>query len=357
MRQIKLSGMKKSEILYKELKKRLVRSNPGEKFMTVRSIMNKYDCSQATISSALKPLREEGLISINGHRNMIVTDAVLRYRKGAKPVYYLAMPHWSSDYFFMLEQVFWDQASKLGYEPEILRYDWHQNVPLELPQVKIDGMIVLPGAANVGWQDIEQLNKFGVPFLVFGVKLSGLQVNTISLDDEYSGALAASHLHGLGHRHIAVIRSEPKSDSIEARIKGFCQFAELHDSKVDIIDCNIHSGDDAINKVYKKMKDMFAAGKTGFSGVFVVSESPGLGVYKACYESGVSIPRDLSVVVAGEQWWLDYQVPPLTSIGIDHAIMIREATNILAKSKDCDYSHKLIKAQLTARKSTDHVVQ
>ena len=86
--------MNKSEQLYCELKGQLVARAPGSTFRTVRSIMDDFDVSQATVSSAIQRLTEEGLLRKNGRRSMEVTDAVLRYRKGAKPVYCLAIPRW-----------------------------------------------------------------------------------------------------------------------------------------------------------------------------------------------------------------------------------------------------------------------
>ena len=137
--------MNKSEQLYCELKGQLVARAPGSTFRTVRSIMDDFDVSQATVSSAIQRLTEEGLLRKNGRRSMEVTDAVLRYRKGAKPVYCLAIPRWPSEYYNMVELCFMEQAERLGYELEIVHYDWKQRVPRELELPKLEGLVVITG--------------------------------------------------------------------------------------------------------------------------------------------------------------------------------------------------------------------
>ena len=58
--------MNKSEQLYCELKGQLVARAPGSTFRTVRSIMDDFDVSQATVSSAIQRLTEKGLLRKTG---------------------------------------------------------------------------------------------------------------------------------------------------------------------------------------------------------------------------------------------------------------------------------------------------
>ena len=140
--------MNKSKQLYCDLKDELVAYTPGSTFRTVRSIIDKSGLSQTTVCSAIQRLTEEGLLRKNGRRSMEVTDAVLRYRKGAKPVYCLAIPRWPSEYYNMVELCFMEQAERLGYELEIVHYDWKLRELRELGLPKLDGLVVMTGGGR-----------------------------------------------------------------------------------------------------------------------------------------------------------------------------------------------------------------
>ncbi len=243
--------MNKSKQLYCDLKDELVAYTPGSTFRTVRSIMDKSGLSQTTVCSAIQRLTEEGLLRKNGRRSMEVTDAVLRYRKGAKPVYCLAIPRWPSEYYNMVELCFMEQAERLGYELEIVHYDWKQRVPRELELPKLDGLVVITGVSDITGDDVSFLDALDVPYVIFGRFLPSLALHSVSNDEEYTGAVAAHHLFELGHRKLAVLHSEPEGEGMTARTKGFRQFAELHGCSVEVIECGVRAGDDAV-RIYEK---------------------------------------------------------------------------------------------------------
>ncbi len=343
-------GLNKREQLYGELKDRLVTCDPGTPFLTVRSIMDGFDVSQATVSGAIQKLAEEGLLRKNGRRSMEVTEAVLRYRRDAKPVYCLAIPLWPSDHLNMLAQCFLELAPGLKYEPEIYRYDWRQPIPTELPATKIDGLIVQGG--RLTGEAICTLEGFGIPYVGLGEPISGVEVNSVCLDEEYSGMLAAHHLWELGHRRFAVAVTEQNSGGTSSRIKGFRQFAELHGCPVEVIDCDIQNGDFSPEKNYAVLKACFEKRPLPYTGLFLLSESGSYGICRAAYESGLRIPEELSVVTIGESWHLDFMVPALTSIGCDQSIMMEEAVSLLRSATPGGTEQKKVKAQLYRRTST-----
>ena len=343
--------MNKSEQLYCDLKEQLVSCEPGSSFLTVRSIMDDFAVSQATVSSAIQRLTEEGLLRRNGRRCMEVTEAVLRYRQGAKPVYCLAVPRWPSEYYNMIEQCFMAQTEQLGYELEVVRYDWRERVPHELKLAKADGLVIVSSATITG-KDVSDMDALGIPYVIFGRFLPGLALHSVSNDEEYTGALAAHHLFELGHRKLSVLHSEPEDEGMIARTKGFRQFAELHGCSVEVIECGVQNGEDAVKKSYLFLKNFFQKSEWQFTAMFVLSDSTAFSVYQACYECGISIPDRLSVVSCGEAWNLAYRAPALTSIGIDHSRLVKESIRLLKQRNSGQFEHVQLKAELTVRAST-----
>ena len=102
-------------------------------------------------------------------------------------------------------------------------------------------------------------------------------------------------------------------------------------------------------------KKLWAEKKLDFTALFVLSDSTAFSVYQACYECGITIPDQLSVVVAGEAWNLAYRAPALTSVGIDHVRLIEEAVRLLKNPDPEKFEHVQLKAELTVRESTCRV--
>ena len=143
--------MTKSDRLYGELKNRIIGCEPGSAFYSFRTIMNDYSVSQATVTAATRRLIDEGLLKPNTGKEMEITDEVLKYRQDAPPVVCLAMPHWQSDWYTFIEHHFFDLASELGYQLEVLRYDWRVGDPESLPQTKIDALVLVADSQRAGW--------------------------------------------------------------------------------------------------------------------------------------------------------------------------------------------------------------
>ena len=346
--------MRKSELLYENLKKQAIDGMPGEPFLSFRTIMADYGVSQSTVTKATRKLLEEGLLRKKPGQEMELTGEVLKYRSGASPVICLALPNFLSEWYGMIEQHFFDLAGTLDYELEVLHYDWRCKVPPMLPRTKLDALVLVTDAPMLSSDDLRTINDFQLPCVIFGRNLSGMALHCVSSDDEYAGARAAHHLIELGHQSLAVVISEPKSESVTDRIKGFRQFCERCSVNAEIIDCGIENGDFSAVKVYRTLSERFRKGRPGYTGLFSLCEASAGGIYRACAECSVRIPHDLSVITIGESWRAEYMLPPLSTIGRDLDELAAATVEIL-KSPDAagpNFAHRLLKPRLMARGST-----
>ena len=178
--------MTKSDRLYGELKNRIIGCEPGSAFYSFRTIMNDYSVSQATVTAATRRLIDEGLLKPNTGKEMEITDEVLKYRQDAPPVVCLAMPHWQSDWYTFIEHHFFDLASELGYQLEVLRYDWRVGAPESLPQTKIDALVLVADSQKLTAENIRRMNQYRLPYVIFARDLAGIAVNCVGLDNEYA---------------------------------------------------------------------------------------------------------------------------------------------------------------------------
>ena len=351
-----MSRASKHEILYRELKKELLSFNPGDKIPSVREIMQDYSVSQATVTKSISRLQNESLLEKNLGLGTFVTEEVLKYKKDADPIILVATPRWNSAWYVGIERNFELAQKEYGFSVEFIHYDWQDGIPQKLPDRKADGLVIVP-SVKVTQEYLNQLEGFNLPYLIFDRSVENAMANSVCNDNQFAGALAADHLIKLGHRKLALIISEPKLTSVTGRIDGFTQYCELQNAEVELIDCDIKSGDRAVEKVYQTLKSRLKGAKPDYTGVFVTSENAVLGVYKAFYEKGMSIPGDVSIVGVDDQADSDFYYPALTTISSNLPKLVNSASEILlaqikGNDKKNNFSQKKIKSEIIIREST-----
>ncbi|MBN2641786.1 MAG: substrate-binding domain-containing protein [Victivallales bacterium] len=348
--------MSKYEQLYQDLKSEIIKCSPGAAFPSMRTIMKDYLVSQSTVTKATEMLFKNGFLQKIAGKEMIITDEVCKYKKGAAPVIGLALPHWQSDWNTRIEHCFYENKVNLGYELEVLHYDWHNKIITELPPTKIDGLVVIPSAGMISADEIKVLDHFNIPYLLFSRHLSGLAVNCVSADNRHSGAIAANHLIELGHRSIAAIITQPRVETIEERIDGFKSMCELRGIKFTTFDCEVSDGDYCPEKVYQKFTKRLRTGSLEFSGAMAMCQESCMAIYRAFHENNMKIPDDLSLIGIGGGEIYSYLCPPLTSLVTSTFEMVKEASNILkfkiSNPENKDIIQKQIKPNIIVRQST-----
>jgi len=345
----------KHERLYRDLKEELVMLNPGDKIPSVRDIMQDYSVSQATVTKSISRLQNESLLEKNLGLGTFVTDEVLKYKKNAAPIILVATPRWNSAWYVGIERNFELAQKEYGFSVEFIHYDWQDGIPAKLPDRKADGLIIIP-SVKITQEYVKQIEEFQMPFAILDRSVENIPVNSVCSDNQFSGALAADHLIKLGHKKLALIISEPKVTSVTGRIDGFVQYCELQGVKVEIIDCHINSGDRAVEKVYQTLKDRLKQSLPDYTGIFVTSETAALGIYKAFYENGMSIPQDVSIVGVDDQADSDFYFPALTTISSNLPKLVNAASKILLSQikgdNEDNFSQQKIKSEIIIREST-----
>jgi DNA-binding LacI/PurR family transcriptional regulator len=353
VRMVKLS---KHESVYQDLKVKLVEFAPNDAAPSVRDLMRSYSVSQATVTRAVSRLCDEGLLVKNAGSGTFVTEEVLKYKQDAAPVIVAAIPRWDAPGQYHMQNLFETANRVYDFTPEVIHFDWQDGIPKALPDRKIDGLMVMPSATTVTPGDIDILDGFAIPYAVVGQHLEGLQVNAVYCDSALAGAQAADHLIKLGHQQLAVVISEPRITPIMNRVDGFSQYCELQGVECRVIDCQVKEGGDNVESVYQKMKWVLTAGNLDFSGVFVTSEVPALGLYKALYEHGLTIPGDVSVVGFGNVFFSSHFYPALTTLDSCYKELVNGSIEIIldriAHSGGGSCVQRKIKLDLIVREST-----
>ncbi len=161
----------------------------------------------------------------------------------------------------------------------------------------------------------EALIDLGIPIVVSGGTICSEKVCSVRIDNESVGRLAARHLLDLGHRNFAMLGNY--SYFTEGRQSGFEAELGKHGFSCDIYLENIHEWSrymELLPRQNRALADWVSALPKP-SGVFVTSDPLGWYLSKTCFEAGVVVPEQVSIVSAGNDTMIcELTNPPLSSV-------------------------------------------
>lgn len=181
----------------------------------------------------------------------------------------------------------------------------------------------------------------------------------IQLDHALVARLGLEHLIAMGHRRIAVIQGQDESSDAQRRAKAIKQ--QSYSLGVPIPDSLMEKlvGDEpSIEPGYAATKRLLAKGAT-FTALFAFNDYSAIGSIKAFRESGLSVPKDISVIGVDDVQPTGYHDPSLTTVRQPLVDMGRDAATILLESLKKprnlgDPRTVLISPNLVVRSSTSH---
>jgi len=158
----------------------------------------------------------------------------------------------------------------------------------------IDGLIIINWLVDdEDWKCIENRN---IPNLFLHHIPKYSEKSTLVVTDNFmGGSLAAEYLISLGHRNIFCLASNDNGIEFKLRTDGY--ISVLKKNNIEFNDENIVFGDHTYDFAYKQTLKMEKELKEKkYSAIFALTDVMALGVLKACYEMGISIPDDISLI-------------------------------------------------------------
>lgn len=307
--------MNKKELLRHEyLKDAVLRElsayKPGDKFLSVREMMERFSVSQATVDRALLFFYESRMLEKLPGKGIFVSRSIKRLSPDRKIVGF-ELPEWPSEsYHMMLSEI--RKAAEPCDIDIVPVYHQADNYDFDLPS-NIDAMLWYSVDAFLEPASRKRLEELSIPLILACTPEYGISVDYVGDDEIYGGALAARRLIDLGHRSLAVIGSEPV-DKVCLRIRGFRQQCQLAGVACKLLDCHTPPGFHSARSAYEMTLSELDGGRVDYSGVFVVSDHSAIGVLSALSSRGVKVPEDMSVISFDGIPSAAYFNPPLTTI-------------------------------------------
>lgn len=180
-------------------------------------------------------------------------------------------------------------------------------------------------------------------------------VTNIVLDHRRAAFLALGHLKDLRHQRIAVLRGNPLSSDSRDRFDAICEVAKQLGIPIDPeLTVQIDIDDPTPLLGYPFAKKLLARNKP-FTALFAYNDISAIGAIRAFQESGLLVPRDVSVMGFDDIPGAAFHMPSLTTVRQPLNRMGQVAAQSLLERIDGleDYPSEIaIEPELVVREST-----
>lgn len=209
-----------------------------------------------------------------------------------------------------------------------------------------EGVVVVAPLSSVA----ETIRPFALQLPVVTIAAgqpAGQEFHPISVDQQLGARLATRYLIELGHREIVHVRGPQDWFDAQQRYVGWR--AELEDAGVAVpepIDADWSAA-----RGFEIGRELAREGLP--SAVFAANDQLALGLLRAFFEAGVSVPGDVSVVGFDDIPGSAYFSPPLTTVRQEFDRLGRKAIGMLLAAIDGEpLDHTPIPPRLVVRGST-----
>jgi len=174
---------------------------------------------------------------------------------------------------------------------------------------QVDGLMLSP--VGQSHESLIRLVQDRFPLVLFDRDISGIDVSTVTLDNERAAFAAVCHLVELGHRRIGMVSGLPSHSTGRDRIAGYrraLREAEIPDDG-QLIGVGNSTSEGATVAV-SALLDL-AERPTA---VFATNSLMTIGALIAIQQRGLSVPEDISVVGFDDFLWSAVLRPRLTTV-------------------------------------------
>jgi LacI family transcriptional regulator len=188
--------------------------------------------------------------------------------------------------------------SKANYELVIYPVDSMSHLQGYISSIplmrNIDGLIIM--SLSINDQDAQRLSNNGMETVL--IEYSHPQLNSIVIDDEYGGQLAAEYLIGKGHKTFGFLGDiePPEKFSIhpvKSRLSGFQR--ALQDARLYLPKAYIRSAPYTQEESRQGAGELLSLPRPP-SAIFAASDTQAMSVMKVARQMNIKVPGDLAVV-------------------------------------------------------------
>lgn len=142
-------------------------------------------------------------------------------------------------------------------------------------------------------KQVEDAIEQHIPCLVINNVVQDMDVNYIGINNLKGGSIAAKYLAGLGHKRIATVTGNLKTQAGFDRFDGFMK--GIYESGLEIPKEYVFRGDYS-RRSARQAAEFFFSMQEKPTAIFVQSDDMALEVIAVAYEMGIRVPEDVSII-------------------------------------------------------------
>ncbi|MBD1381344.1 LacI family DNA-binding transcriptional regulator [Metabacillus arenae] len=282
-----------------------------------------YDVAKeagVAISTVSKVLNNTGSIGAKTRKKVEETMQKLNYQpsvaasvKKRIQTIGLLIPDIADPFMAEIARAIEDHGRKFGFSLMICSTDNDLDKEMEyvsiLKKKYIDGIIIATGLKNTA--ALKELISNEIPVALLAREVPSLAVNTVVVNDFLGAFEATSYLIKLGHRKIAMITEDIYFPVTKSRLDGYKQALEeagINDNG-DLVSLNNTSYTDALESTVKLLNLPEPP-----TAIFASTEPLAIGAMQGARESGLDIPKDISIVGFDNSILAKMCYPQLTTV-------------------------------------------
>jgi LacI family transcriptional regulator len=309
---------------------------------TLRDVAQMAGVHPATASRALNP-QTRPLVNADTARKVLRAAESIGYqpnpiarslKTARSSTVGLVIPDLTNPLFPPIVRGIEDVLAPVGYSAWIVNTDndpAREETQVEsLRSRQVEGLII--ATARREHPLLVRLHRMGVRMVLVNRRVDGLELPSVTADDDAGISMAVTHLAALGHTRIAHLAGPQQTSTGVARARAFRHAVRdlgLDDDPALIVECGYWSETEGA----QALRRLLDAG-TRCTAVVAGNDLIALGCYDVFAERGMRCPDDLSVVGFNDMPFLDKMNPPLTTVSIPHYELGSEAGRLLLDTID-----------------------
>jgi DNA-binding LacI/PurR family transcriptional regulator len=230
----------------------------------------------------------------------------------------------------------------------------YRNRPVSqiVKQNTVDGLIIFNSrytSQNFVNNYIKSLNQLKFNYVILNYFWGNAKINYVGIDYENDAYKAVSHLIHLGHKKIALIAGTSIATVTSRIIKGYKR--ALADDEINIDNDIIVYADYDYQVAYAKTRTILQD-HSSVTAFFIAGFEMAPACLKAVKDSGLNVPKDISIVCYIDSEIMPLLDPPITAIQWPYYEMGKKAATVLLENEK-DKEKILFETELIIRDSTD----
>jgi DNA-binding LacI/PurR family transcriptional regulator len=234
----------------------------------------------------------------------------------------------TNPFFPELIQGFEEVAVEHGYEILIgsTNYDpGRMNLVIRrMLERKVEGVAVM----TFGIEEplLQHLAARKIPLALIDFELPSPLASTLRVDYGAGLLQAVQHLAALGHRRITFMSGPRKLHSAKARMEAF----RLAAKEVSLLSdsARVIEADHTLEGGMRAYEGLRARGELP-TAIMCSNDMTAIGVLRSAYATGLSVPKDLSIVGFDDIRFAQFTTPPLTTVQMSRVELARAAFQAL----------------------------